>query len=88
MVHKIGETRGIEQGHHGWLYLLVSIAAGLGIVLVISGLVMWPVCYFEKWPGDHLVTAMLIAGFALLIVGIHCLERDEAAAKAAYRRSL
>jgi len=69
-------------------FLSVSIAVGLGTVLLVSALVMWPVCYFEKWPGDPLVSIMLIAGFVLLGVGVHWLDREDTLINTTRRKSL
>ena len=72
----------------GWIPLLVSLSVGMGAVLLISALVIWPVCYFEKWPGDPLDSIMLIAGFSLLLAGVHWLDREDTLIRTAHRKSL
>jgi hypothetical protein len=61
----------------GILCLAYSVATAIGLTLLISGLVVWPICYVEKWRGEPLITVMLVTGFLLIAAGAHFLDCED-----------
>lgn len=54
------------------LLLVTSIA---GMILGISGLVLWPLGSLEGWNSNALVAIMFAASLILLALAAHCVDR-------------
>jgi hypothetical protein len=61
----------------GFSCLVYSAATAAGLILLVSGLVVWPICYIESWRGDPLITGMLVTGFLLVAAGAHFLDCED-----------
>lgn len=75
--HYIGSAwiANISHGHSGYLQLLVTIG-GIGFVLAIAALIVWPALRFLKAEGDRLQIKSLLFAIFVFVVFHNVLESD------------
>lgn len=75
MCQTVVENKIVESKKAGNSFIL-GAAAGIagGLFLMVTGLILWIISYFERINFRGLDTALIVAGFIFLVIGSHFLD--------------